>query len=92
MWRRGFGGWHGRCILLENTKEATVHSIDKGVANALGERGITSKWVHSAHDVLVICKYKNANMISIPVNITLLDVVEGSLWLIGVPSAYLGKQ
>ena len=30
-------------ILLENTKEATIHSIDKGIADALGERGVTSK-------------------------------------------------
>jgi hypothetical protein len=31
-------------------------------------------------------------MIFIPVDITLLDVAKGSLWLIGVPSAYLGKH
>ncbi len=79
-------------ILLENTKEVTIHSINKGIANALGECGVTSKWTHSTHHVLVICKNRNANMISIPIDITLLDVVEGSLWLIGVPSAYLGKH
>ncbi len=79
-------------ILLENTKEATIHSINKGIANAIEEPGIASKWAHSTHHAVVMCKNRNANMISIPVNITLLDVVEGSLWLIGVPSAYLGKH
>jgi hypothetical protein len=81
-----------RVILPENTKEATVHSINKGIANALGERGVASKWAHSAHHALVIHKNRNANMISIPINITLLDVVEGSLWMIGVPSAYLSEH
>jgi hypothetical protein len=79
-------------ILLENTKDATVHFINKGIADALGEHGVTSKWVHSAHHALVIRKNRNANMIAFPVNITLLDVVKGSLWLIDVPSAYLGKH
>ncbi len=79
-------------ILLENTKEVTIHSIDKGIANALGERGIVSKWAHSTHHALVIRKNRNANIFYILVNITLLDVVKGSLWLIGILSAYRGKH
>jgi hypothetical protein len=79
-------------ILLENTKEATVHSINKGIADTLGDHGITSKWAYSTHHVLAIHKNRNANMIAFPISITLLDVAEDSLWLIGVPSAYLDKH
>ncbi len=40
----------------------------------------------------MICIHRNANMVAIPINIALLDMVEGSLRLVCVASENLGKD
>ncbi len=79
-------------ILLEYTEEAASHALNKSIANTLGEPLVAHKRAHGTHHVLIICVNRNANMVAIPVNIALLDMVEGSMRLFPVASANLGKN
>jgi hypothetical protein len=79
-------------ILLENTEEAASHVINKSIANTLGEPLVACKTVHGTHHALIICVHRNANMVAIPINVALLDMVEGGLRLVRVASANFVKD
>ncbi len=79
-------------ILLEYTEEAASHAINKSIEYTLGEPLIARKRAHGAHHALIICAHRNANMVAIPVDIALLDMVEDGLRLVRVASANLGKN
>jgi hypothetical protein len=79
-------------ILLEYTEEAASHAVNKSIANTLGEPLIACKRAHGAHHALIICVHRNSKMVAIPVDIALLDMVEGGLRLVRVASTNLGKD
>ncbi len=79
-------------ILLEYTEEAASHAINKSIANTLGEPLVACKRAHGAHHALIICVHRNANMVAIPINMALLDMVKGGLRLVRVASANLCKD
>ena len=75
-------------ILFKDAEETTIHSINKSIANALGNLLIARKRAHSTHHALIIRIHGNANMVTIPIDKILPDMVEADLGLVCVASAF----
>jgi hypothetical protein len=76
----------------KDAQKSQGHPVNKCITNTLGERNIAGKGAHRIHRVLIISENRNANLVAIAINVTLLDVVEGCLGLIGVARANLSKN
>jgi hypothetical protein len=79
-------------ILAKDALEVVRHPINKGVAHTLWEHLVASKGVYCTHHALVVGGHQDANLVSISICITLLDVVQGGLQLIGVAVADFSKD